>query len=299
MHLLITGAWGEAKEYISELKAYGHEIMFMQNEREALPCEPAWIEGVVCGGLFLYHPIDGFPSLRFIQLTSAGYDHIDMDYVKAHGIEFHNAKGVYSIPMAEFAVGAVLNLYKQSRLFYENQKRHRWEKHRGLLELNGKTVVILGCGEVGTECAKRFKAFGCRVIGLNRTPRVNGPFDGIYPLSEMNCCLPEADVLILSIGLSVETRHLLNAERLALLKPDAVLVNIARGGLIDTDALITALPKLGGAALDVFEEEPLPDDSPLWEAENVNLTPHNSFAGLGNGQRLASIITAYLSETPT
>ena len=297
MRLLITGAWSDAKAHIPELEALGHEIAFMQQEKDALPCDPAWVEGVIGNGLFLHHLIESFPNLCYIQLTSAGFDRVPMDYVKAHGIEIHSARGVYSIPMAEFAVAGVLQLYKQSRFFYENQKARRWEKRRDLMELSGKTVLILGCGSVGTECAKRFKAFGCTVVGLNRTARENPAFDEIRPLDKLNSALPEADVLILTLGLSKDTRHLMNAERLALLKPGAVLVNIARGALIDTAALTAALPKLTGAVLDVFEEEPLPTSSPLWDAENVLLTPHNSFVGEGNGARLARAIIVQLIKT--
>ena len=165
MNLLITGAWQEAREHFDEIEALGHSIVFMQQEKDALPCDPGWVEGTICNGLFLHHPIDAFPNLRFIQLTSAGFDRVDMAYVQSHGIEIHSARGVYSIPMAEFALCGVLRLYKQTRFFEENQRAHRWEKHRGLRELFGKTVVIVGCGSVGTECAKRFSAFGCRVIG--------------------------------------------------------------------------------------------------------------------------------------
>lgn len=299
MNLLITGAWQGARNYIDEIERLGHKVVFMQWEKDALPCEPDWVEGVVCNGLFLYHPIECFPNLRYIQLTSAGYDRVPMAYIKTHNIEIHNARGVYSVPMAEFAVAGVLQLYKQSRFFYENQKEHRWEKHRNLLELSGKTVVILGCGSVGTECAKRFKAFGCRVVGVNRTVRENPAFDEIRPIAELNSILPEADILILTIGLNAETRHFMNAERLTLLKPRAVLVNIARGALIDTEALIAALPCLTGAVLDVFEEEPLPESSSLWDTENVILTPHNSFVGEGNGRRLAAVFLENLMECDT
>lgn len=296
MHLLITGAWQNAQEHIAGIEALGHEIVFMPWERDALPCDPAWVEGVICNGLFLHHPIERFPNLRYIQLTSAGFDRVDLDYVRAHGIEIHNARGVYSIPMAEFAVAGVLQVYKQSRFFYENQKLHKWEKHRGLLELYGKSVLIVGCGDVGTECAKRFGAFGCRVLGVNRTMKSNPFFEAIRPLAELDILLPEADVVVLTIGLSDETRHLMNAERLSLMKPGAVLVNLARGGLIDTAALVNALPKLAGAVLDVLEEEPLPETSPLWAAENVLLTPHNSFVGEENGARLARVIIESINE---
>lgn len=290
MHLLITGAWSEAERYIPELERMRHETVFLQWEQDELPCQYDWPEGVICNGLFLHHPIERFTSLRFIQLTSAGFDKIPVDYVREHGIEIHNARGVYSIPMAEFAVCGVLQLYKQSRFFQENQKAHRWEKRRGLIELFGKTVLIVGCGSVGTECSKRFKAFGCRVIGVNRTVRDDAWFDRIVPMDCLDDALTDADVVILSLSLTEHTRYLLDADRLSRLKPGAVLVNISRGALVDTDALQNALPNLGGAVLDVFDEEPLPEDSPLWDKENVIVSPHNSFAGDGDGKRLASVV---------
>lgn len=296
MKLLITGAWTEAKAHIPELKVLGHETLFLQQERDALPCDPAWVEGVICNALFLYHPIESFVNLRTVQLTSAGCNRVPMDYIRSHGIALYNARGVYSIPMAEFAVSGVLQLCKQSRFFYENQKQRRWEKRRRLLELYGKTVLIAGCGELGTECARRFRAFGCTVIGVNRTPREDPAYSVMLPLTRLNEALFRADIVILALALTEETRYLINSERLALLHPGAILVNLSRGALLDTDALLAALPHLTGAVLDVFEEEPLPENSPLWDAENVILTPHNSFVGDGNGERLAEVIMCNLAN---
>ena len=105
-----------------------------------------------------------------------------MDEVRARGIAIRNARGVYSVPMAEHAVWGVLSLYHQAPFFFKNQAESRWEKHRGLLELAGKTVCILGTGSVGTACAERFRAFGCRVLGVNRTVRENAAFDAIFPM---------------------------------------------------------------------------------------------------------------------
>ena len=290
MNLLITGAWQQAKEYIPTIESKGHQVQFLQFEKDELPCEYEWVEGIVGNGIFLFHPIEKFTNLEYIQLTSAGFDRVPMEYVKEHGIEIHNAKGVYSIPMAEFAVAGVMELYKKMRFFYEKQKKHNWEKHRGLLELFGKTVVIVGCGDVGIECAKRFRAFGCTVIGVNRTVKEKVAFDRIVPLSEIDMVLREADVVVLTVALTEETRHLMNADRLKLLKGSAILVNIARGGIIDTNALIDCLPNIGGAVLDVFEEEPLDENSPLWDMESVLITPHNSFVGDGNHNRLRKLI---------
>lgn len=290
MQLLLTGAWQDAKENIFRLEQMGHAVRFLQYEQDPLPCPYDWVEGVVCNGLFLHHPIEEFKNLRYIQLTSAGFDRVDMNYVQSHGIEIHNARGVYSIPMAEFAISGVLQLYKQSRFFSENQKSHRWEKHRGLQELSGKTVCIIGCGDVGRECAKRFAAFGCHVIGVNRTVREESYMERVYALTELDKVLPIADVVVLAIPSTQDTARLMNEERLAHMKNGAVLVNVARGALIDTNALVAQADRLGGAVLDVFEEEPLPENSPLWEMKKVILTPHNSFVGDGNRERLNRII---------
>ena len=291
MKLLVTGAWHASETDLNALRALGHEVIWMQNEKAALPCDPACIEGAICNGLFLSHPIEAFINLRYIQLTSAGFDRVPMDYVKAHNIEIHNARGVYSIPMAEFAVCGVLQLMKQSRFFMKNQQERRWEKHRNLVELFGKTVCIVGCGSVGTECAKRFSAFGCEVTGVDLYPREDSAYVRMSALADLNRELARADVVVLTLPLTDETKHLMNAERFSHMKQGAILVNIARGAVIDTDALLTALTaQLSGAVLDVFEEEPLPSASALWDRENVIVTPHNSFVGDGNNERMFKVI---------
>lgn len=291
MNLLVTGAWSGAKENIEALTQLGHEVRFLQHEKDALPCPYEWVQGVICNGLFLSHPIEQFTNLRYIQLTSAGFDRVPMDYVQAHCIEIRNARGVYSIPMAEFALCGVLQLYKQTRTFAENQKKHLWEKCRDLAELNGKTVCIVGCGSVGTECAKRFKAFGCEVIGVDLFVREDEDYRQMLPLNALDSALNSADVVVLTLPLTEDTRHLMNAARLAKMKQGSVLVNIARGAVVATEALIEALQtNLSGAVLDVFEEEPLSPDSPLWDTENVILTPHNSFISDGNAKRLIKVI---------
>ena len=290
MNILVTGAFDWNRDELNTLKQLGHEIVFMQQEKDELPCAPEWVEGIIGNGIFLSHPIEQFTSLRYIQLTSAGFDRVPMEYVQAHGIEIHNARGVYSIPMAEFAVSGVLQLYKQSRFFYENQKQHKWEKHRGLVELNEKTVCIVGCGSVGTECAKRFAAFGCNVIGVDLFPREDEQYACIVDLNCLDDELPTADIVVLTLPFTDTTYHLMNEKRFTMLKENAVVVNIARGAVIDTEALVKFMPKLGGVILDVFEEEPLDESSPLWDMGNVIITPHNSFVGDGNHERMLEVI---------
>ena len=298
MNLLITGAWAGGREHGPALEAMGHSLCFLPRETDPLPCDPAWVEGVVCNGLFLHHELDSFPNLRFIQLTSAGLDRVPVDRIRRRGIDLRNARGVYSGPMAEFALCGTLQLYKQAAFFRRNQQARRWEKHRGLRELDGSTVTVLGCGSVGTACAERFAALGCRILGVDLYPRRDERYKTVFPLPELDALLPETDVLLLTLPLTPETRHLLDAGRLAKLKQGAVLVNVSRGGVLEEAALISALEegRLSGAVLDVFETEPLPETSPLWTMENVILTPHNSFVGEGNARRLDGLILENLRQ---
>ena len=296
MNLLVTGAWPDGKNCIAELEAMGHTVTFMQFEKDALPCSYDWAEGVICNSLFLTHPIEQFTNLRYIQLTSAGFDRVDMDYVKSHGIKIHNARGVYSIPMAEFALCGVLQLYKQAAFFRENQRNHLWEKHRGLLELACKNVLIVGCGSVGNECAKRFKAFNCSMTGVDLLPREDSLYSEMLPLDKLDNALKKADIVVLTLPLTEQTHHLIDNSKLSLMKDGATLVNIARGSIIDTKAFLYHIDRFTGAVLDVFEEEPLNENSPLWDKPNIILTPHNSFVGEGNGGRLRKIIVSNLKE---
>ncbi len=296
MNILVTGAWAQGKEATEKLNALGHKAVFMQNEKDSLPCKSDEIDAVICNGLFLYHSIEDFKNLRYIQLTSAGYDRVPIEKVKEKNIKIFNAGGVYSVPMSEFAVGAVLHMFKKFSYFSENQKKHRWEKNRELVELNNKTVCIFGCGNIGSECAKRFSAFGCRVLGVDVFEDEKEYFEKIVLFENAKDILSEADVVVLTMPLTEETRHSINESVFSLMKNGAVVVNIARGALIDTDDLIKALgSKLGGAVLDVFEDEPLNENSPLWDFENVIITPHNSFVSDGNNKRLWELIFHNLS----
>lgn len=285
MNILVTGAFQMNNDQLAELEAAGHEVFFHPDERAEVD-RPELYEAVVCNGVFLYNPIERFTNLRLIQLTGAGLDRVPLDYIREHGIELYNASRVYSVPMAEFAVCGILQHCKQSRFFAGNQARHKWEKNRSLLELYGKRVCILGCGDVGREIAKRLKAFGCRVVGVNRTVRELPDFDEILPLGKLPEATAECDILVCCIALTAETRGIVSKEIFDSLPPDAVFVNIARGALTDEAAMTAWLQNGGRAVLDVFENEPLPEDSLLWDMENVILTPHNSFVGDGNRERL-------------
>lgn len=296
MNLLVTGAWQGFENCRQEILSMGHDVAFLQWEKESLPVDYDWVEGVIGNGFFLTHPIEKFENLRYIQLTSAGYDRVPMDYVEEHHIEIYNARGVYSIPIAEYAVGGVLQLYKHFREFAESQKKHEWNKIREIRELYGSTVCILGCGSVGSECAKRFAAFGCRVLGVDVCQMSREYYVSIVSIEELNTVLGQADILVITLPLTDMTRGLVGQDALKALKEGALVVNIARGGLMDYGALTTGLKDgyIGGAVLDVFEAEPLDPESPLWDMKQVIITPHNSFAGDGNQYRLNRVIIDHL-----
>lgn len=299
MKLLITGAWRCTERQLDEIEQLGHSVVFMQNESEELPCDYASVEGVICNGLFLHHPIERFTSLRYIQLTSAGFDRVPMDYALSHGIAVNNARGVYSVPMAEFALSSVLSVYKQTDHFRTAQAAHRWDKHRGLRELFGKRVCIVGCGSVGSECALRFSAMGCEVNGIDAVPMLKNGFDSVLPVSFLYDETSASDITILTLPLTRGTRGIINRSMLEALPEGAVLVNISRGAVIDTAAMADVLAERDDvtAILDVFEEEPLDGSSPLWNMKNVIVTPHNSFVGEGNAERLRSVIIDNLRKT--
>lgn len=297
MKLLLTGAFKCTDEQIEYLKSLGHDIVFFGDEREKLDFDVSDIEGVICNGLFVYNDIEQFRSLKYIQLTSAGFDRVPMDYINQHGIEIHNARGVYSVPMAEFALTGILQLVKQSRFFYENQKQHIWEKSRTLGELAGKTAVIVGAGNIGSEVAKRLKAFDVTVVGIDITTDQRPYFDKIELFNNLDEQLKAADIIVLTLPLTDDTKGMFDKSKFDLMKNSCIFVNIARGQLVVENDLIDALnnKKISGAVLDVFETEPLEKTSPLWDMDNVIITPPNSFVGQNN-KRMFDVIISNLEN---
>ena len=298
MKLLLTGAFRYTEEHLTALKSAGFEITFVQNELEKLSIDCSDFDAVVCNGLFLHNNVEDFKNLKAVQLTSAGYDRVPVSLFAKRGIALFNAKGVYNIPMAEWAVLKTLEIYKNSKFFHKNQEKAIWEKNRSLLELYGKTVLIIGVGNIGQECAKRFKAFGTKVIGADIFDSKCGFVDEFFYMDSLSTALKLCDVAVLCLPLTEKTEHLINKETLSFFKKDAVLINISRGKVINEADLAEALNEgnLRGAALDVFEQEPLSPKSPLWDTDNVYLTPHNSFVSDAVSERLFDLIFKNLTE---
>jgi phosphoglycerate dehydrogenase-like enzyme len=227
-----------------------------------------------------------------IQLTSSGLDRIPLNDIKSRSVRVTNAKGIYSIPMAEWALLKILEIYKNTRFFEGNQKDSIWNKNRQLFELYNKTIGVIGTGSVGIEVAKRAKAFGTKVIGLNTSGTNKEYFDYCMIFSELNTFLKECDVVVLTLPLTKQTVNMINKDNLGCLKKDAIIINIARGEVINEADLLNHLNKgeLKGVALDVFAEEPLPSDNPLWNHPRVIVTPHNSFVSDNISNRMFDLI---------
>ena len=297
--VLLTGSYQYTEEQIHMIEKLGWKVTFVKNELEPIGVPADQFDAVVCNGLFLHNDIAEFKKLKMVQATSAGLDRLPVEYMEKHHIRCYNAKGVYSIPMAEWAVMSILEICKNAHCFFRKQQEHRWEKDRSLLELTDKKVCLIGYGDVGQETAKRLAAFGTKITAVNRSKvKENDVISRWLPLARLDEALSEADIVILCIALTEETRGLLNADRLRLMKQGSILVNVARGALIDEKALTSCLKegKLRGAALDVFETEPLSAESELWGMPEVIIGPHNSFVGDKVRERMFELICENLKR---
>ncbi len=291
MKLLVTGSLGASPDDIRAIESLGHEVTLHSDERIPVP-DPERYEGIIGNSLFHYAGYEAFVNLKYLQITSAGYDRVPMDWVKAKGIRLYNADGVYSAPMAEWTLMRILELLKHVPQGFRSQLAGQYKKDRGWQELGRKEVLIVGFGAYGREIAKRLKAFDARVSVVNRSLKRDPNVDAFYSLDALPSLLPAADILVLAVALSPDTKHLINEAALQSMKPGALFVNAARGPIVDEEALIRALQNgpLAGAALDVFETEPLPKESPLWQLDNVLLSPHNSFSGENNHRRMMQVV---------
>ncbi len=293
MNIVLAGKYQWEKNDLNIISRNGEDNVYVCLDEEApIPLAYGEIDVVVGNWFFKYHNIEEFTRLKYIQLLSAGYNGINPDDVKKRGIVLHNARDVYSIPISEFVIGNIISFYKKSNFFYMNKKNHKWVKNRDLQELYDKKVLIVGTGSIGREIAIRIRAFTNFVYGCNRTIRDDCLYIKIYPLDSLKAIASKMDIIILTIALSNETSSLIDDSVLSIMKQNSLIVNVSRGGVINESALIKALEKhsIGGAILDVFEQEPLDANSPLWRMENTIITPHNAFVSDRNNERLRDVI---------
>lgn len=220
--------------------------------------------------------LDLLPNLRWIQSFSAGVNTYPLAEIAKRGILLTNTRGTHAPQMSDQIMGMVLAFSRPLMECIRHQKERRWQVDYPLEELTEKTLLIVGAGSIGQLLAKKAKAFDMRVVGLKRHPEALPDYDEVRPLDQLEVSLGEADYVVLLAPLTPSTRGMLGEKELRLLKPTAVLINAARGPLVEEAALLRALQEkwFRGAGLDVFSKEPLPEDSPLWDLENLILTPH-------------------------
>jgi phosphoglycerate dehydrogenase-like enzyme len=219
-------------------------------------------------------------SLRWVHTVTAGIDHVLAALPEERDVLITNAAGVFDVPIAETVLAYILLFAKRMPEFLAQQREREWRLLR-LQEVAGATVGILGMGGIGTEVARRCKALGMRVMAMRRHPDKGSPFvDEMVGPERLTELLGAAQYVVIALPATRETRGLLGPAELANMRPDGVLINVARGAIVDERALCNVLSAghIGGAALDVFLEEPLPDTSPLWHLSNVIITPHNSWS---------------------
>jgi phosphoglycerate dehydrogenase-like enzyme len=244
------------------------------------------------GGGDVFDVIRDMPALKVVQLQTAGFEHAQSRL--ADGVTLCNARGVHDASTAELAVGLIIASYRNLPRAVRDQEQQIWPGSYDEVDdsLADRTVLILGYGAIGEALERRLTGFECDVIRVARRER-----DGVHPISQLPELLPRADVVVLLTPATPETERMVDAKFLASMKDGALLVNVARGVVVDTDALLAELgTRRIRAALDVTDPEPLPAGHPLWSAPNVLINPHRGGASTAFAPRVARLVRAQLQR---
>ncbi len=286
---LVTIPTGERHRNLLQQAAPGWEFRFRGTDtlvcapQEALPGQPVTQEDVDWAQVILGNVpaamLHGSPALEWLQTNSAGVEPYIQPGVLAGDTLLTNATGAYGLAIAEHMLGMLLELFKKLELYRDAQKSGAWQSQGAVKAVYGSTVLVLGMGDIGGEFAARCKALGAKVIGVRRSPRPCPEYADAVPLLEdLDSLLPQADVVAITLPGTDATRGLMSRERLAKMKEGAVLLNVGRGFIVDTEALCDALERghLSGAGVDVTDPEPLPPTHRLWNIPTAVVTPHIS-----------------------
>lgn len=262
------------------------KIMFFDNENELLNSDYYEKIDIIFGEPEI-KTIKLMKNLRWIQMTWAGANKYTSIAKFPDNITVTSASGAYGFVISEYIISGILALYKNLFLYRLQIKSGDWDKIEGNETLEGKRVLILGTGDIGKETAKKLKCFGAYTVGICRTNKNTlSAFDEMYTFHSLDSQLQVADIVVVALPGTDETRSMINADRLKLMKSDSIIVNVGRGFIVDTDNLTKALQNglIKGAVLDVTEPEPLPTTHPLRNMENVLLTPHISGISWGENK---------------
>ena len=296
---MLWATFGKA-DLAVRLKAIGgSEVAVADDAAGALRALPD-AEALLCQD-FLYTPQlkDAGKRLKWVQLLTAGYDHAKRVGV-APGVTVTNAGDAFAPSVAAHAVALLLALQRGLPTVLANQARRAWDRSHAqrVTTPAGQTIAIIGFGGIGREIARLLRGFGARIVAVTRSGRPHALADESHPVADLAAVLPRADAVMLALSLDGSSRGLIGARELALCKPTAMLVNIARGAVVDPVALADALGKgiIAGAGLDVADPEPLPPEHPLWRAPNLILTPHYAGACATLDGRIADVVGGNLQR---
>ncbi|MEA4901371.1 D-2-hydroxyacid dehydrogenase [Desulfitobacterium sp.] len=241
-----------------------------------------------------------YPNLKWIQAMAAGVDQLPLKAFAAKEILLTNVRGAHSIQMAEHVIWSILNLLRQGRTVMHQQDQKVWSAKLKINEMNGKTVCIVGAGTIGITVAEKCHAFGMKVWGISQSGKSHPGFDRVGRLEDIEGFLKESDIVVALLPLTPKTNRFFNAERFNQMKEGAYFINVARGPVVDEEALVQALQtgKVQGAALDVFTTEPLPETSPFWTMDNVFLTPHIAGRSPQYTKRMYDVFLKNIREYP-
>ena len=288
MNIVCVEPLGISQEHFENLKkefaSQGHTFQYYLDRKEDTPTLTERMKeadiAVISNIKLPADVLQQCTHLQYLSVAFTGLDHIDLAYCKSHNIAVQNAAGYSTTAVSELAVGMMLDLLRQITHF---DGTIREGKGRGMFlgrELRGKTVGVVGTGAIGTATIRLLLAFGCRVLAYNRSEHADVVKLGIR-YTDLDTLMRESDIVTLHVPMTDETYHLINRERLAMMKANAILVNTARGNVVDIPALAEALTAgtIAGAAIDVYEQEPpLPLDHPLLKAPNCICLPHIGYA---------------------
>lgn len=288
MNIVCVEPLGISQEYFENLKkefaSQGHQFQYYLDRKEDVATLANRMKdadiAVISNIKLPAEVLEQCPHLQYLSVAFTGLDHIDLDYCKSHNIAVQNAAGYSTTAVSELAIGLMIDLLRQITHF-DGTIRHG--EGRGAFlgrELRGKTVGVVGTGAIGTATIRLLIAFGCKVLAYNRSEHPDVVSLGVC-YTDLDTLMRESDIVTLHVPMTAETHHLISRERLSMMKPSAILVNTARGNVVDIPALAEALTKgtIAGAATDVYEKEPpLPLNHPLLNAPNCVCLPHIGYA---------------------
>ncbi|PCL91008.1 D-2-hydroxyacid dehydrogenase [Paenibacillus lautus] len=237
-------------------------------------------------------------KLKWIQAWSAGVDKMPLRELEGKGIQLTNASGVHSVPITEHIFAMILAFNRNLHLAIRQQSNNKWDTSGTFTELAGKTIVIVGVGQIGSHTARVAQAFGMRTVGVRNSGKSDPNVESMYKVDQLDEALAQGDYIVNILPLTDETRGLFNTARFSAMKDSAFFVNVGRGQTVVTADMVQALQSgaLAGAGLDVFEEEPLPADHPLWNLDNVIMTPHMAGDTDRYGERAVDIFLENLKH---